>query len=112
MSMATSTHTTAIQPASAKRRRGWRFFIKRGLLALAILLLAVPVLGFSYETITAAVDAQRFPPPGKLIAVDGHQLHLNCTGTGGRTVVMDAGLGAVARLEHGAARDRPVHAGV
>ena len=32
------------------------------LLALAILLLALPVLGFSYETIMAAVDAQHFPP--------------------------------------------------
>jgi pimeloyl-ACP methyl ester carboxylesterase len=41
----------------------------------------------------AAVDVRRFPPPGKLIAVDGHQMHLNCTGAGGSTVVMDAGLG-------------------
>src|SRR5215207_1265342 len=93
MSIVTSTHTTTNQPANAKRRRGWRFLIKRGLLALVILLLAIPVLGFSYEMIMGAVDAQRNPPPGKLIMVDGHQLHLNCTGAGGRTVVMDAGLG-------------------
>src|SRR4051812_48250326 len=93
MSMVTSTHTTAGQPVSAKRRRGLRFFILRGLLALALLLVALPVLGFSYEMIMAAVDTQRFPPPGKLIGVDGHQLHLNCTGSGGRTVVLDAGLG-------------------
>jgi pimeloyl-ACP methyl ester carboxylesterase len=93
MSIVTNTRTTIDQPANAKPRRGWRFFIKRGLLAVVILLLAIPVLGFSYEIIMATVDAQRNPPPGKLIMVDGHQLHLNCTGAGGRTVVMDAGLG-------------------
>jgi pimeloyl-ACP methyl ester carboxylesterase len=93
MSIVMNTRTTIDQPANAKRRRGWRFFIKRGLLALVILLLAIPVLGFSYELIMGAVDVQRNPPPGKLITVDGHQLHLNCTGAGGRTVVLDAGLG-------------------
>jgi pimeloyl-ACP methyl ester carboxylesterase len=84
---------SADQPKNDHRRHGWLFFIKRSLLALAILLAALPVLGFSYETIMAAVDAQRFPPPGKLVAVDGHQMHINCTGAGGSTVVMDAGLG-------------------
>lgn len=84
---------TADQPKRAQRRRGYRFFIKRGLLALAILLVALPVLGFSYETIAAAVDARRFPPPGKLVMVDGHLMHINCTGAGSPTVVMDAGLG-------------------
>jgi pimeloyl-ACP methyl ester carboxylesterase len=84
---------SADQPKNHHRWRGWLFSIKRSLLALAILLAALPVLGFSYETIMAAVDARRFPPLGKLVAVDGHQMHINCTGTGSPTVVMDAGLG-------------------
>jgi pimeloyl-ACP methyl ester carboxylesterase len=84
---------SADQPKNDHRRRGWLFFITRSLLALCALLAALPLLGFSYEMIMAAVDAQRFPPPGKLITVDRHQLHINCTGAGSPTVVMDAGLG-------------------
>jgi pimeloyl-ACP methyl ester carboxylesterase len=84
---------SADQPKNDQRRGDWLFSIKRSLLGLAILLLALPILGFSYETISAAIDARRFPPPGKLITVDGHQMHFNCTGAGSPTVVMDAGLG-------------------
>jgi pimeloyl-ACP methyl ester carboxylesterase len=84
---------SANQPKNHQRRRGWLFSIKRGLLVLCALLVALPVLGFSYETIMAVVEARRFPPPGKLITVDGHQMHINCTGEGSPTVVMDAGLG-------------------
>jgi hypothetical protein len=93
MSIITDTRKTNDQPKSAQGRRGYRFFIKRGLLALLAVLVALPLLGFSYETISAAIDVQRYPPPGKLITVDGHQMHLNCTGASGPTVIMDAGLG-------------------
>jgi pimeloyl-ACP methyl ester carboxylesterase len=86
-------HKTAAQMRNVQRRRGWQFYLKRGLLALAILLVALPVLGLTYEAITAAIDARRFPPPGKLVMVDHHQMHINCTGAGSPTVVMDAGLG-------------------
>jgi pimeloyl-ACP methyl ester carboxylesterase len=34
-----------------------------------------------------------FPPPGRLVAVDGHQLHLFCTGTGEPTVMLEEGAG-------------------
>ena len=84
---------SAVQPKKNQRRRGYRFLITRGLLALAMLLLALPILGFGYETIAGAVDAWRFPPPGKLVLVNGHQMHINCSGAGDPTVVMDAGLG-------------------
>jgi hypothetical protein len=60
---------SADQPKNHQRRRGWLFSIKRSLLGLAILLLALPVLGFSYETIAAAVDAQRFPPHRRVNAL-------------------------------------------
>jgi pimeloyl-ACP methyl ester carboxylesterase len=83
----------AAQMRNVQRRRGWQFYLKRSLLALAILFVAMPVLGFGYETIAAAIDARRFPPPGKLVTVDEHRMHINCTGAGGPTVVMDAGLG-------------------
>lgn len=34
-----------------------------------------------------------YPPPGQLVDVGGYRLHINCTGTGSPTVVIDAGLG-------------------
>ncbi|MSQ23225.1 MAG: alpha/beta fold hydrolase [Chloroflexi bacterium] len=36
---------------------------------------------------------ERSPAPGQMIAVGGHCLHLNRTGTGSPTVVIEAGLG-------------------
>jgi pimeloyl-ACP methyl ester carboxylesterase len=36
---------------------------------------------------------RRPPPPGRLVDVGGHRLHLHCTGSGGPTVVLDAALG-------------------
>jgi len=40
-----------------------------------------------------AADAKAYPPPGQLVDVGGHRLHINCTGTGSPTVVIEAGLG-------------------
>lgn len=39
------------------------------------------------------MDESAYPPPGKLIDVGGYQLHINCSGEGGPTVVFDAGMG-------------------
>lgn len=37
-------------------------------------------------------------PPGKLVDVGGHRLHINCTGKGTPAVVMEAGAGETSRL--------------
>jgi pimeloyl-ACP methyl ester carboxylesterase len=34
------------------------------------------------------------PAPGKLVDITGHKLHINCTGAGSPTVILEAGLGA------------------
>jgi pimeloyl-ACP methyl ester carboxylesterase len=60
-------------------------------LALIVLLAAS---GATYEAIMTAGDAKRYPPPGQLVDVGGHRLHLHCVGEGSPTVVLDAGLGA------------------
>ena len=39
------------------------------------------------------MDATAYPAPGQLIDVGGHRLHLNCTGSGSPTVVLEPGLG-------------------
>lgn len=51
------------------------------------------------STLSFIADAQtasQIPtPPGKLISVGGHKMHLNCTGTGSPTVVVEAGIGDI-----------------
>jgi len=43
----------------------------------------------------ASVDAQDGPPPpGRLVRVEGRDVHLHCRGAGAPTVVVDAGAGA------------------
>ena len=77
------------------RRRGCLFYIGRGLLALVILIVSLPVLGFTYESIMAPGDAERYPPIGQMIDVGGHRLHLYCVGEGSPTVVLEGGHGVV-----------------
>ncbi|MFI9596891.1 alpha/beta fold hydrolase [Nonomuraea sp. NPDC052265] len=48
--------------------------------------------GLGYETAARRDDAARYPPPGRLVDVGGHRLHLRCTGSGGPVVVLEAGL--------------------
>ena len=57
------------------------------------LLLGFMVIGYIYESIAEAADAKAYPPPGQLVDVGGFRLHINCTGTGSPTVVIEAGLG-------------------
>src|SRR6185437_3838481 len=62
-------------------------------LLLAGLLLNGLLYGLSFQAIASAVDAAHYPAPGKLVDIGGYKLHINCTGTGSPTVILDAGLG-------------------
>ena len=65
----------------------------RWLLYPVIAVLVLVSVGGGYETVGEAVDAKDYPPPGQLIDVGGHRLHLSCTGSGSPTVVLEAGGG-------------------
>ena len=54
----------------------------------------VAAVGGGYETVRESLDARAYPPPGQLIDVGGHRLHLYCTGSGSPTVVLEPGGGA------------------
>jgi len=60
-----------------------------------LVLLALASIGGGYETAAEAADAAAHPPPGQLIDVGGHRLHLNCTGSGSPTVVLEPGGGGM-----------------
>jgi pimeloyl-ACP methyl ester carboxylesterase len=54
---------------------------------------------FIVVTMTAAALAQSVeigPPPGKLVDIGGRKLHVNCTGDGAPTVILEAGASAFA----------------
>jgi pimeloyl-ACP methyl ester carboxylesterase len=77
-----------LQPRRIRSRAGrWPLYP-----ILAALLLAS--VGGGYETVRESLDASAYPPPGQLIDVGGHRLHLHCTGSGSPTVVLEPGGGA------------------
>jgi pimeloyl-ACP methyl ester carboxylesterase len=65
----------------------------RWLLYPVVSALIVGSAGGMYETATTAHDQQSYPAPGTLYDVGGHRLHLNCSGSGSPTVVLENGLG-------------------
>jgi pimeloyl-ACP methyl ester carboxylesterase len=74
-------------------RRQLRSPARRWLLYPVITMLALASIGGGYETLREAADATAYPMPGRLIDVGGHSLHLNCTGSGSPTVVLEPGGG-------------------
>jgi pimeloyl-ACP methyl ester carboxylesterase len=51
---------------------------------------------FAAGALVLAQQADIGPPPGRLIDVGGRRLHLNCTGTGSPTVIIEAGASSFA----------------
>jgi pimeloyl-ACP methyl ester carboxylesterase len=96
MSTVASASETPVQAQNDQRKRGCLFYIKRGLLVVVVLIVGLPLFGFTYEVIMAPGDAERYPPIGQMVDVGGHRLHLYCVGEGSPTVVLEAGHGFVA----------------
>jgi len=71
------------------RARGYLRWFSR----ILALVLGLVLTGAIYESAAETADAQAFPPPGQMVDVGGHRLHLNCIGSGSPTVVIDAGWG-------------------
>lgn len=61
----------------------------KGLGALAA---TVAAAGLIYQAIATVRDIRAYPPPGERVDVGGYRLHLMRAGSGGPTVVLDAGL--------------------
>jgi pimeloyl-ACP methyl ester carboxylesterase len=65
-------------------------WIVRGLF---LVMLFLAFAGFLYENIFEARDRRFNPMPGKLIDVGGRKMHIDCSGEGSPTVILDSGLG-------------------
>lgn len=87
-----SRATSITMPSDREQRqRGFLFYVKRALLVLIILLVGIPLTGVIYQAAAEASDRQAYPPPGQMVNVDGHLIHINCTGAGSPTVILEAG---------------------
>lgn len=75
----------------APKRRGRGFFI--WLSRIVVLLLGLMLFGAIYESMAEVADQRSYPPPGRMVDVGGYRLHINCSGTGSPTVVIEAGWG-------------------
>lgn len=52
-------------------------------------------LGSLYQAIASVRDRRDFPPPGRLVDIDGCRLHLQTAGHGPPSVVLESGLGGM-----------------
>jgi pimeloyl-ACP methyl ester carboxylesterase len=66
---------------------------RRILLLLLAFLLVLAAAGFLYENISEARDRRFNPLEGRLLDVGGRKMHIDCTGGGSPTVILDSGLG-------------------
>ena len=57
------------------------------IMSVALIVTAGAVFQFSMTQ----WESHRYPPPGKLVDIGGLRLHINCTGAGSSTVIMEAG---------------------
>ncbi len=80
---------------TVRAHRQLRSRTRRWLVYPLLAMLALSSIGGGYETVRESIDATAYPAPGQLIDVGGHRLHLNCTGTGSPTVVLEPGHGEV-----------------
>jgi pimeloyl-ACP methyl ester carboxylesterase len=70
----------------------WRW-IKRIVATLAILTLAVAAAIACYDRAVVWRLTSTHPPPGQIVEVRGRKMHINCSGTGAPTIVLESGLG-------------------
>jgi pimeloyl-ACP methyl ester carboxylesterase len=73
--------------------RGMRSRGGRVQLYAVFTILALGAVGGGWQTVSAATESNPYLASGRLIDVDGHQMHLECTGSGSPTVVLQPGAG-------------------
>jgi pimeloyl-ACP methyl ester carboxylesterase len=70
-----------------------RHWTRRILIGLSGLILGTALAGATYQWLATRKDLAATPPPGQLVDIGGHRLHLWCVGDGEPVVILDNGLG-------------------
>lgn len=77
---------------------GYLSRIRQLALRLMIGIVLLIAAGFLFETVMLAGDAERYPPSGQIIKVDGYEMHFKCEGEAQEndpTVIMIGGAGGL-----------------
>jgi pimeloyl-ACP methyl ester carboxylesterase len=90
MSTDTALSETPGQVQSEGRKRGCLYFVGRVLKWLAISVLLLLLFGFVYQIIATETDKRTYLPSGQLLDIEGHDMHILCTGEGSPTVILEA----------------------
>src|SRR5271163_1008901 len=61
--------------------------------ALSVVAIAAVLTAGSSGWNAIALYLHRHPPPGEMYRVDGHEMRIQCMGSGSPAIVLDAGLG-------------------
>jgi pimeloyl-ACP methyl ester carboxylesterase len=69
----------------------WRKFVERIALEAVVCIAAVLAGSSAFNAIAIWQYRAANPPPGAFYSVNGHQMHINCTGSGSPTIVLEAG---------------------
>ena len=64
-------------------------FLKRSLIRLSIGIFVLAIAGMIYQTAATEADQRKYTPPGVLVNVDGHKMHIYCMGEGSPTIILD-----------------------
>ncbi|MGA2084904.1 MAG: alpha/beta hydrolase [Terracidiphilus sp.] len=78
---------------STKPCRMWRKVAERIVLSIVVLVAATLALSSAYNAIAMQIFWATHPAPGSFYQVNGHKMHLYCTGSGSPTIVLEAGFG-------------------
>jgi pimeloyl-ACP methyl ester carboxylesterase len=81
---------TERESQGARPRRGLGSWIRRGLVWMIAGLLTLAVIGALYQAIATQIDQRTYSPPGEMVDVNGHLMHINCVGEGSPTVILEA----------------------
>jgi pimeloyl-ACP methyl ester carboxylesterase len=73
--------------------RTWRKVFEYVLLSIVALVAAAVVVSSSYNAIAVHQFWATNPPPGAFYIVNGHRMHMNCTGSGSPTIILEAAVG-------------------
>jgi pimeloyl-ACP methyl ester carboxylesterase len=71
-------------------KRGLGLWIRRGLVWTTIGLLTLALMGAIYQAVATEIDQSTYSPPGEMVDVGTHSLHINCLGQGSPTVILEA----------------------
>lgn len=69
---------------------GFSLYVPRPVRAALAIVVLLALAGATYQGVTTSLERRRYPHPGRLIDVGGHQLQIHCTGRGAPIVVLEA----------------------